>query len=227
MNNPKEQNRVSASCVQLTRLRPFDACKTAVLVVDVQNSEIVPEYECERPEYWAAVHRRALPNQKRVIDAARNAGAEIIYTVIESLTADGRDRSLDHKLSRILVPKGSPLAQVIWQVQPAPDDIVLPKTSSGVFNSTTLDYVLRNLGIETVVTVGFLTDQCVDMAVRDGADRGYYMVCIGDACAAYTDDAHETALDAFGGYCRRMSTNEFVAEISSSMPVRASTRAPG
>ena len=54
---------------------------------------------------------------------------------------------------------------------------MLPKTSSGVFNSTNLDYVLRNLGIENVIVAGFVTDQCVDMAIRDGADRGYYMVC--------------------------------------------------
>ncbi|AOI40570.1 isochorismatase [Burkholderia oklahomensis EO147] len=194
-------------------MRPFDARKTAVLVVDVQNSEIVPRYERERPEYWRAVHERALPNQKRVIDAARAAGAEIVYTVIESLTADGRDRSLDHKLSEIFVPKGSPLARVIPLVEPRADDIVLPKTSSGVFNSTNLDYVLRNIGIESVVVVGFVTDQCVDMAIRDGADRGYYMVCIGDACAAYTDDAHRNALRAFGGYCRHMNADEFVAAI--------------
>lgn len=197
----------------LTRIRPFDPSKTAVLVVDVQNSEVIPEYESERPEYWRAIHDRALPNQKRVIDTARAAGSEIIYTVIESLTADGRDRSLDHKLSKIFVPKNSPLGQVIPLVAPEPDDIVLPKTSSGVFNSTSLDYVLRNLGIESVVVVGFITDQCVDMAIRDGADRGYYMMCIGDACASYTEQSHQAGLKAFSGYCRQMSTAEFVAQL--------------
>ncbi|KVD74087.1 isochorismatase [Burkholderia sp. ABCPW 14] len=213
MNAPIETKQARAGDARLTRIRAFDARKTAVLVVDVQNAEIVPRYERERPEYWRAVHERALPNQKRVIDAARAAGAEIVYTVIESLTADGRDRSLDHKLSEIFVPKGSPLARVIPLVEPQADDIVLPKTSSGVFNSTNLDYVLRNIGIESVVVVGFVTDQCVDMAIRDGADRGYYMVCVGDACAAYTDDAHRNALRAFGGYCRHMNADEFVASI--------------
>jgi len=57
------------------------------------------------------------------------------------------------------------------------DDIFLSKTSSGVFNSTNIDYALRNRGAENVVVAGFLSDQCVDMAIRDGADRGYYMVC--------------------------------------------------
>jgi nicotinamidase-related amidase len=90
---------------------------------------------------------------------------------------------------------------------------VLPKTSSGVFNSTNLDYVLRNLGIENVVVVGFVTDQCVDMAIRDGADRGYYMVCAEDACAAYSGERHATALKAFGGYCRVQTVDEVLADI--------------
>jgi biuret amidohydrolase len=60
---------------------------------------------------------------------------------------------------------------------------------------------------------GFLTDQCVDMAVRDGADRGFYMVCAADACATYSADRHETALKAFGGYCRVQTVDEALASI--------------
>lgn len=42
----------------------------------------------------------------------RAAGVEVLYTVIQSLTADGRDRSLDYKLSGFHVPPGSWDAQV-------------------------------------------------------------------------------------------------------------------
>ena len=101
---------------------------------------------------------------------------------------------------------------------PVDDEIVLPKTSSGVFNSTNLDYVLRNLGMDNVVVSGFLTDQCVDMAIRDGADRGYYMVCAEDACAAYSEERHATALRAFGGYCRVQAVDEVLADIVASPP---------
>ena len=121
--------------------------KTAVLVVDVQKSEITPEIQAEKPEYYSAITQRALPNQVRLLQAARQANLEIVYTVIESLTEDGRDRCLDHKISGIFIPKGSSLAEVIDEVAPQHDDIVLPKTSSGVFNSTNIDYVLRNLGL--------------------------------------------------------------------------------
>lgn len=195
------------------RDRKLVAARTAVLVVDAQNAELVPEVLAQYPEFDRALHDRALPAMKRLVDGARARGVEIVYTVIEALTRDGRDRSLDHKLSNILVPRGSPLARVIDLVAPHEDDIVLPKTSSGIFNSTNVDYVLRNLGVENVIVVGFLTDQCVDMAVRDGADRGYYMICASDACATYTDERHATGLRAFGGYCRLQDVDEVLADI--------------
>ena len=78
---------------------------------------------------------------------------------------------------------------MLADIAPARDEIVLPKTSSSVFNSTNLDYLLRNIGIEDVFVTGFLTDQCIDHAVKDGADRGYYMSCVHDACAAETRGA--------------------------------------
>lgn len=195
------------------RDRKLVAARTAILVVDAQNAELEPEILAKYPQFDRAIHERALPALKRLVEGGRSRGVEIVYTVIEALTRDGRDRSLDHKLSNILVPRGSPLAKVIDAVAPRDDEIVLPKTSSGVFNSTSIDYVLRNLGVENVVVAGFVTDQCVDMAVRDGADRGYYMVCASDACAAYTEERHAAALRAFGGYCREQNVEEVLADI--------------
>src|SRR5262249_26110742 len=104
---------------------------------------------------------------------------------------------------------------MIPMLAPAADDIVLPKTSSGVFNSTNIDYVLRNLGIETLIVAGIMTDQCVDMAVRDAADRGYLVTCVGDACAAATEERHAAALRAFGGYCWTTDTDTVEARLRS------------
>jgi len=195
----------------LCRDRTLDPHRTAVLVVDAQRLEVEGEIRERVPFFVREVETRAVPAIRRLIDAARPRGVEIVYTVIESLTRDGRDRSLDHKLSGIHVPRGSPLGEVLPEIAPGEDDILLPKTSSGVFNSTNLNYLLRNLGIENVIVVGFLTDQCVDMAVRDGADWGYYMVCASDGCATHTQERHDTALAAFGGYCRIQTVDEVIA----------------
>jgi nicotinamidase-related amidase len=102
---------------------------------------------------------------------------------------------------------------VLDPVAPGDDDIVLPKTSSGVFNSTNIEYLLRNMEIETLVVAGFLTDQCVDHAIRDAADRGFYPICVADACATHSQTRHENALTAFSGYCRTTTTAEILQEI--------------
>jgi nicotinamidase-related amidase len=194
--------------VQLTRDRQIVKGRAALLVIDVQNGTFGPAEEKSKPEFHAAAKSRVIPNIVRLLAAFRRARLEVIYTVIENLTQDGRDRSLDYKLSGYSIAKGSWEAQIVAEVAPQGDELVLPKTSSSVFNSTNLDYLLRNMGIEDVFVAGFLTDQCIDHAVKDGADRGYYMACIHDACAAETAAQHAAALSCFKGYCRMLSTDE-------------------
>jgi nicotinamidase-related amidase len=196
-----------------TRIRPFDAQRTCLLLIDVQNYVWNPDVAKRLPYFDSQVREVVLPNLRRLVDAFRRAGAEVMYIVIENLTKDGRDRSLDYKLSDFFVDKDSWEAKVVGIVAPADDDIVLPKTSSGVFNSTNIEYLLRNMGIETLVVTGFLTDQCVDHTIRDAADRGFYPICIADACASHSQVRHENALRAFSGYCRTMTTVEILAEI--------------
>lgn len=198
----------------LKRERPFDPVRTALLLVDVQNEVWQPGMSTTHPYFHSRVSDTVLPNLKRLIQAFRACSAEVMYTVMESLTADGRDRSLDYKLSRFFVAKGSWEAQVLSGVEPGEDDICLPKSSSGVFNSTIIEYLLRNIGIDTLVVTGFLTDQCVDHAVRDAADRGFYPVCVADACATHSVERHEQALQAFSGYCRTVTTAEYLDEIA-------------
>ena len=63
------------------------------------------------------------------------------------MTRDGRDRSLDYKISRLQRAEGLAGREVLDEIAPAEDEIVFPKTSSSVFISTNIDYVLRNLGV--------------------------------------------------------------------------------
>jgi biuret amidohydrolase len=204
----------------------FEPGATALLLVDMQRLWVDPTLDHGKPPGIAAFYYRRLatevvPNQIRLLDAARSAGAEIVHTVIRSSTSDGRDRSLDHKLSDIHIRPDDPQGDVIDELRPLPDEIVLPKTSSGVFNSTNLNYLLRNLGVRFLIVAGIVTDQCVDMAVRDGADLGYLVTCVSDACATYTQERHDAALRAFGGYCWTADTATVVDRLRRMAPPRA------
>lgn len=203
-----------AASATLTRDRAIEPERTALLLVDVQNAVVNDRQAAIRPEFDAVARTIVLPNLVKLVGASRAARLEIIYTVMANLTRDGRDRSLDYKLSGISIAKGSWDARVLDVVAPGEDELVLPKTSSSVFNSTNIDYLLRNIGIEEVVVTGFLTDQCIDHTVKDAADRGYYVTAIRDACMANTRARHEAALACFSGYCRTVTTAEFLKLLS-------------
>ena len=213
----------------LSREVEIEPAHTALLLVDVQNYNCLPtggEYaqldaatRDERYGYFFRTFREgALPNMVRLQQACRRARIEITYTVIESLTADGRDRSLDYKITGFNVPKGSYDARVVDALEPAGDEIIFPKTSSSVFISTNIDYVLRNLGTRYLIIAGCLTDQCIDSTVRDACDLGYLVTVPTDACLTLSPERHDWSLRNNRGYCRQCSTREMLDEIARLSP---------
>ncbi len=204
-----------------TRELPLVPGCSALLVVDVQNYCCHPDgglFKHGEPAdsyayYWRQLETVTLPNIKRLVSACREAGVEVLYTTIESLTTDGRDSSLDYKISGIMVPRGAWDAQVIEDIAPICDEIRLPKTASSVFNATNVEYVLRNLGIARLAICGVATDQCVESAVRDACDRGFLVTLVDDACATFSGERHRHSLAAVKGYCRQRSADQIVAEL--------------
>jgi ureidoacrylate peracid hydrolase len=209
----------------LSREIPIEPAHAALLFVDVQKynctwdgAEYAHLSAAEKQERFAYFFRNlqatALPNMVRLQQACRRAGIEVTYTVIESMTADGRDRSLDYKITGFNVPKGSPDAQMVEELTPTEDEMVFRKTSSSVFISTNIDYVLRNLGTKYLIIAGCLTDQCVDSAVRDACDFGYLVTVPTDACATLSAERHDWSLRNNRGYCRQVTTKALLEEIA-------------
>jgi ureidoacrylate peracid hydrolase len=197
----------------LSREVPIDPVHAALLIIDVQNY-------CTRPEagaseyFHCSLRDTVLPNIRRLQLACRNARIEVVYSVIENMTRDGRDRSLDYKISGIDVPLGSRGAQVLDEIAPVGDEMVFRKTSSNVFISTKIDYVLRNLGVRSLIVAGIITDQCVESAVRDACDLGYLVTLVIDACTTDSAERHEQSLIGIHGYCRQRCTSELLTEIT-------------
>ncbi len=209
----------------LSREVPIEPAHAALLFVDVQKyncrwdgGEYAHLGAAEKEERYAYFFRTlkesALPNMVRLQQACRRGGIEVTYTIVESLTADGRDRSLDYKITGFHVPKDSPDAKMLDELAPTDDEIVFPKTSSSVFISTNIDYVLRNLGTRYLIIAGCLTDQCIDSAVRDACDLGYLVTVPTDACVTQSAERHEWALRNNRGYCRQVTTAALLEEIA-------------
>ncbi|WP_395018757.1 isochorismatase family cysteine hydrolase [Dongia sp.] len=208
----------------LSREVPIVAKQAALLFIDVQNFAArrngaefkemsKDEFEKKCGWYFQQLETRVVPNMQRLQKAARAAKVEVMYTTIESLTLDGRDRSLDYKITGFHVPKGSWDGKVIDELAPQGDEIWLPKTSSSVFVSTHIDYILRQMGVKQLILSGIVTDQCVESAIRDACDLGYLVTQVTDACATYTQERHDFSLRAIKGYCRQRTTDQVIAEL--------------
>lgn len=209
----------------LSREVEIEPKHTALLFVDVQNYNCLwdgGEYahlsdadkESQYGDFFRTMKASGLPNMVLLQHACRRAGIEVTYTVIESQTADGRDRSLDYKISGFNVPKGSHDAKVVTELAPTADELLFPKTSSSVFISTNIDYVLRNLGVKYLIIAGCLTDQCVDSAVRDACDLGYLVTVPTDACVTLSQERQHSSLRNNRGYCRQITSRALVDEIA-------------
>jgi ureidoacrylate peracid hydrolase len=209
----------------LSRDIAIEPSQATLLFVDVQRyncsweggeyAHLSPaEKELRYGYFFRTLKAGALPNMVRLQQACRGAGIEVAYTVIESMTAEGRDRSLDYKITGFNVPKGSVDAQMVTELTPGPDEIVFPKTSSSVFISTNIDYVLRNLGTKYLIVAGCLTDQCVDSTVRDACDLGYLVTVPTDACVTLSAERHDWSLRNNSGYCRQCTTQYLLEEIA-------------
>src|SRR6516162_6534168 len=199
----------------LSREVPIDPAHAALLIIDVQNY-CIGGRAGESEYFRRSLRDNVLPNIRSLQSACRRAGIEVVYSVIENMTRDGRDRSLDYKISGIDVPLGSKNAHVLEEIAPANEEMIFRKTSSSVFISTNIDYVLRNLGVRSLLVAGLMTDQCVESAVRDACDLGYLVTLVTDACTTDTAERHRQSLIGIRGYCRQRRTEQLLSEIAAS-----------
>ena len=201
---------------------------TALLVVDLQYLDAAPGYGVfahlprgeispETPEfyYFDQLQRIVLPNVRRLQDAFRANGLEVIHTRIQSLTQDGRDRGPQHKRLGLYAPPGSKEAEFLPEVAPRGDEIIINKTASGIFSATNMAYVLRNLRITGLFVTGVYTNECVSTTIRDACDLGFYVTLIKDGCTTVTPELQNATLRALKDrYARVMSTHEAIQEIN-------------
>jgi len=197
--------------------------QTAILVIDVQNTYLerpdrssLSLQEQQRYDLWTPFHERmhgtVIPNTARLLALARHNGIECLFARIACHTQDGRDRSLSQKMpgwNNLLLPKNDAPSQLVPELQPVGDEIVVTKTTDSALTGTNLRLILHNLGIRNVICCGIFTDQCVSSTVRSLADESYAVIVLEDCCAAATDELHRKELEIINMiYCHVMSSGE-------------------
>jgi biuret amidohydrolase len=200
--------------------------ETALLVIDVQNIYLerpdratLPEAELARHDAWTPFHERmhsqVIPRTAELLKCCRANGIECLFARIASHTLDGRERSLSQKMpgwNNLLLPKDQKPSQLVSQLAPIGDEIVVTKTTDSALTGTNLRLLLHNLGIRNVICVGIFTDQCVSSTVRSLADESFNVVVVEDCCAAGSDALHHKELEIINMiYCHVISSRELIA----------------
>lgn len=215
VENPAQQEFLHEghSALLCIDLQYLDAARGHGVFREATLSGVSPEAQ---EYYFDRLDSLVLPGVHRLQSAFRTHGLEVIHTRIQSLTQNGRDRGKGHRRLGLLAAPGSRDADFIEAVAPDPDfdEIVINKTASGVFSSTNLHYVLKNLGIEALFVVGVYTNECVETTVRDACDLGYLVTVVEDCCATVTPELHEASLATLRDrYARIMSLDEAVKTV--------------
>lgn len=142
--------------------------------------------------------REAVPNIERLLPAARDAGVKVVHCLVQR-RPDGLGANHNAKifaLSGIDVSPGSPGAQLLPELGPAPTDVVLTRSHGiGPMGGTDLDATLRNLGVSTVVAVGVSVNVAITNLVMDAVNLAYRVVVPRDAVAGIPTDYANSIID--------------------------------
>ena len=201
--------------------------ETALLVIDLTIGQIARDGDrytrireagmAEDAEYaYGRVEELVVPNTRRLVDAFHEANAPVIFTTCASRTGDGSDQTWRHRAFGHICHVDSRDAQLVDEVGRTSSDMLLVKTGSSVFNSTTVEHLLRNMGATTLVMTGVWTNSCVEGATRDAGDLDFKVVLAEDCCAAMSPRGHQAALHYLDrNFCHVKSTDEILARLAS------------
>jgi len=211
---------------------PFDVMRTALLTIDLQYLDAHPDGWMGRlaraqgrpevlQERWDFIEQ-ILPSVRRLQDACRASSVEIIHIRVAYRTRDCRDGGRALAASEIATQTDKRDDEFLEIVAPVGDEIVINKTSAGTFNSTAIDQVLRNMGIDCLWVTGIVTEGCVEMTARDAADRGFFVTLVSDGCASSTYAAHKDALQRMsdGGLIKVHTVDQLIQRMAPAMAGR-------
>lgn len=165
---------------------PDPSLPTALLVVDVQEAMFGP---AQQPPVYRAdetVQQIAL-----LLEKARDAGATVVYI-------QHHDRD-DPNLQ-----PGSPGFAIRAAIAPEPGDTVVVKRICDSFAQTNLEQVLREAGIERLVTCGIQSEFCVDACTRGAMNRGFTVILAADAHTTWDSGA--------------LSADRIIAHVNETLP---------
>ena len=197
--------------------------KTALVLIDIQKiaspepfvkaaikkglqendvKEAVADYEAR---FWTAVD-----NAERILKACRRKGIDVVHVHLEAPTKNPLHTAKVNRKIGLIISPASDESQSLDQVKPLSGELVVNKTNGGAFTGTNLDFILRNMDIESLILVGFLPDECVAATAYQASDIGYDVLLVRDATATHRNEAHEALIWSLDDMCLKVYTTDQV-----------------
>ena len=207
----------------------MDLEKAALIIVDMQNDFIHDNGFVRKSSQGIGVPADSLdllktpvPFIQRLAESFRTNGRDVIY-IYTAWEKDYSDVALPLKKMGAkakemgALVKGSWGAQIIDELTPHQNDLMVMKKAYGAFFQTPLDRTLRNLGINTLVMTGVATNFCVETTAREAVAYGYDIIMVRDGTATFDPEGHQATLKVITtGFGEVMSTDEVLGLMPSS-----------
>jgi ureidoacrylate peracid hydrolase len=198
----------------------IDPKTTAVVLIEYQNDFTSEGGALHKAVSEVMEKTDMLAHTRRVVEAARTAGATIMHAPITFTEGYGEITQHPYGILKGVVDghafvKGSWGAAIVDDLTPADNDILIEgKRGLDTFASTNLDFILRSKRITTIALGGFLTNCCVESTMRSAYEHGYQVVTLSDCVAATSVAEHENALKYdYPMFSHPMTAGEFVEQL--------------
>jgi nicotinamidase-related amidase len=183
-------------------LSPSTPLRTAVIAVHMQHDIVTADGAFGGFFAAQAAERDVIGQTGKLLDAARGAGATVVYTRVAwqpgypDLVANSPLLAMVAQAQCLV--EGSDTAEIVPQLTPQDGDVVLTHQRIGGFSASQLDLILRSRGIDTVLFTGVATNASVEGTARQASDLGYRTIIVADACSAADPGAHDAAIASLG-----------------------------
>jgi len=190
--------------------------KCALIVIDMQNEFVKPHWT----PYWVPEATRQVPHIKRLIEHSRLKNIPVIYTVY-SKTNNYHDRPKTLSIMPCRFPdldidqSSFFINGDVWhEIKPKNDEIIIHKPSYGAFYDTPLETILKNMGKDTVIICGTLTNYCCSTTARQAYERSFKVIFGKDVTSAHFIDLHEAELKVLRrGFAKILSIDEIIKKL--------------
>lgn len=173
--------------------------QTAVIVVDMQRAFVDNNDSLGRAGVDVTPLRAAIPGCVKLVNLARASGVPVIFTryvYMPGMVDFGARHGVapEERIKLNSLGYGTDEIEVIAELAPRPDEIIIDKSRPSAFYGTRLEPVLTGMGIRNLIICGVTTNICVESTARDAGQRDYGTYVVKDAVAEFLPERNHYAL---------------------------------